>query len=451
MSIIKFFLYFLLFLFGNKFIKVQNLLSDLNLIHPEAWSIYGSVDNFNIAFPDVGAKYRGSFICIKKGETITLESEVPNARYYSIQVYDSSTASLGSLNDHQIQIINGKFSINITRPYKSYKPFKTNNKNNTLYVSTEDSLLILLYRVYDVSNETKSKNKIESFGWIELPKLYKYSTIGSKTNITAALTYTKIGFPYFYTDSQPVKPLQYANTKNNFFKPHSDGYFSNRDASYLVSTIQLYDNKTNKTIGAIIKGYLPLVSVTRANFFKSNNYTCFNFDYKNNSFYGTGYYEVRYVSFNMGIGSSPYPTVAGSSLKSLNGHQLHKYNLKHISSTGKPGIMDTDIIRRYRNSKEWHQGGRPYTIYIGMNVSHIWKLGGNPNVDLYLTYPLDYVTGIPFTYPVILFRHLMSQDKFMTEPNFTHGIGSINKNFATPSECQVVMQKYYPTIKFIYA
>lgn len=457
MSLFKFFIHFLLFLFGNKFIG--NLLCDYDLINLDTWTIYGSIDNFNIAFPDTAASYRGSFICVKKEETINLESHIPNARYYSIQVYDSTTASLGSLNDFQIETINGKFSVNITRTKNSF------SFGNTLHVTTPDSLLVLLYRVYDVPGTTEltklnisTNGKIESFGWIETPTLYKYDSNGNKINLIHAQNYTKIGFPNLFLNMKPLKESKYNNTKNNFFKPYSNKYFSNDDASYLISTISLH-NTQNKVIGAIIKGYLPLVDINRTNYFKSSksnylyNNTCNNTC--NNIF---GYHEVRYVSFNMGSLSTPLPTIAGPMLKtfstiidSMTDSFVKQYvDPKEISSTGKPGIIDADIISRYGNTREWNNEGRPFTIYIGLNVHHIKKLGGNPDTDLYLTYPTHYITGKPFSYPVIVFRHLMSQHKFMTNPIFKHSIDSINKSFASPSECQQIMQKYYPTIDFLY-
>jgi hypothetical protein len=114
---LTFIFHFLLFFFGTtRLFDFQGFLCKNNWIRPKLWSIHGDINNFNIALPDSYALYKGSFICINKGESITIEGNIPNARYYSMQVYDSSTASLGSLNDQQINIrTDGSFSINITK------------------------------------------------------------------------------------------------------------------------------------------------------------------------------------------------------------------------------------------------------------------------------------------------------------------------------------------------
>lgn len=449
---LNFIVYLLFFLFGNnKYFDLQNLLCENNLIVPDAWTIYGGTDNLNIAFPDVSARYRGSFFCLKSNETLVLKSDVPHARYYSIQVYDSTTSSLGSLNDYQIDTKDGKFFINIVKSENSNGVI-----NNTLHISTNDSFLILIFRVYDVPdiNELKisPKGKSESFGWISPPNLYKVDFQNKIINITNSPKYANVVFPRIYRNIDPIKKSMYDNMKNNFFKPHSRGYFSNDDANYLISTINLTNftnsinstNSTNSTkmIGAIVRGYLPKTDINRVNYFKTNDKVCriISTDHRD-------YHEVRYVSFNMGTTIMPFPTIAGPQLKTYRNISV---NSRDISSTGKPGIIDTDIVNRYGNATSWHEAGRPYTIYIGANVSHIEKMGANISTDLYMIYPTHYDTGELFNNPVIVFRHLMSHDKFMKNPIFKYGIGSINKSFATPLECSNVMQKYYPTIDFIY-
>lgn len=469
MFLLKFLAHLLLFFFGtNKYIDFQHILCEYGL-SPTAWSVYGGADNFNIAFPDIAAMYSGSFICMKDNDTITLESDVPYARYYSVQVYDSTKASLGSLNDHEINVHDGKFAINITKvgtkrnlTNANENILKIGASENILKISTPDKFLILIYRVYDVPNATELKTQYgvssngrnEIFGWIKPPKLYKHGKI-----IVHSDTYTKITYPRIYRNIDPIKPTIY-NAKNNFFKPYSSNYFSNNDANYLISPISLATSNTsntsntnainNKTIGAIIKGFLPLTDYKRTNYFKNQqNSTCVNFNMWNmsNILNHPHYHEVRYVSFNMGILSKPYPTIAGPMLQTYCGTNV---NPQDISSTGKPGITDSNIINKYNNSKEWNNMGRPFTIFVGLNLDHIIKLGGNPNTDLYMIYPTHYDTKKPFTYPVIVFRHLMSQEKFMSNPIFKNGIGSINKLFATSEECQSIMQKYYPTIEFFY-
>lgn len=465
MDLIIFMVIFLLFSIGNTPLGLQDWYFKSNNFNPDIWTLYGGIDNFNIAFPDVGASYMGSFISLKEGETIILESDIPYARYYSVQLYDSSMSSLGSLNDEMIHTKNGKFQINITKSVQNnvtynftnlflniYLKNKTITKfntttnttlNNTLIIKSDDTLLLLIFRVYDVYDQTilkkqnvSTKNKIESFGWISPPNISKHFANNKIIKLNCASHFTKIGFPKFYNDKLPPKKSKYDNLNNSFFKAHSGGYFANNDAHYLISTINF--NKTNgKIIGAIIRGYLPIVQYNYSINHAINhipNHTL------NNTCKFNDTYEVRYVSFNMGALSSPFPTVAGESLKLLNSEKINK---SHVSSTGKPGIRDIDIIARYNNSNEWNKKGRPYVIYIGANITHIKKLGGDPNNDLYMIFPVDQNTGKLFTFPVIIFRHLMPHH------TFNYGIDKIKNQIASPIECHNVMKKYYPTINFI--
>jgi hypothetical protein len=413
---LTFIFHFLLFFFGTtRLFDFQEFLCKNNWIRPKLWSIHGDINNFNIALPDSYALYKGSFICINKGESITIEGNIPNARYYSMQVYDSSTASLGSLNDQQINIrTDGSFSINITKD-----KYGVNNKtsSNSLYVQSKNSFLVVIYRLYDYSEISK----------IILPNIKK-----ANVTIPHVKAHTKIYFPRMYRNVNPVRAYRFANKDNNFFKPTTNAFFSNDDASYLVSLIKV---NYIERLGAIITGYLPLTD-------SSSN---INNDYfKTNGKYGK-YYEVRYLSFNMGTTSFPFPTIGGNMLHP----QTKKINGTIISSSGTPGIIDTDIIKRYSNVSNWNDMNREYTIYVGIDLNHIRELGGNPESDLYLLYPTSYENKL-FTYVSILHRHLMPHVKFMENPIFTQSIGDIPNNVPViPKNCEKVMGKYYPKITFV--
>lgn len=433
---------FLLFFFGKmKFVNIQKFVCNNNLIVPHLWSIYGSTSNFNIALPDAYAEYRGSFICLNDNDVIILESDVPYARYYSVQLYDSTTASLGSLNDYQIVTTNNKFTINITKKKDMCDIDACQNNKNTLYVNTKDSFLVLIYRVYDVPiNDPNIQPKIGTdklFGWIEPPNIYKYDmTTGKVTNISNTKTYTPIGLPRMYRNIDPVREHRFANENNNFFKPTTNAFFSNDDANYLVSLIKV---PPNGNLGAVITGYLPKTDYNNKNYFKKVKG---NFNESD-----PDYYEVKYVSFNMGTTSNPLPTIAGHMLHNI--YSKTKVPRHNISSTGTAGIRDTDIINRYNNSHDWNQNGRPYKIYIGRDVNHIVRLGADPNVDLYMLYPVSYPKSEFFTYAVIVFRYLMSQEKFLSDPIYKNGIGAIISNPALPQECAEKLCLHYPKIEFI--
>lgn len=403
----------LFFLGKTRLFDFQKFLCENNSILPQLWTVHGDINNFNVALPDSYASYEGSFICINTDETIIIEGNVPNARYFSFQVYDSTTASLGSLNDYQIKLNSSeKFVINISK----LKKCDLEQDANTLYISTDYTFLLVIFRLYDIEKEHKLK----------LPDIKKKFN-GEHKYFEHALTYQKVNFPRLYRNTKPVREHRFANEDNNFFKPIVKTFFHNGDTDYLVSLIVV--NQSNP-IGAIITGHLP-----ETNFNKNIN----NDFFKNNFSVGK-YYDVRYVSFNMGILSSPLPTIAGDTLLSSNN--------KKISSSGTPGIIDEHIVNKYNNNNEWILRDRPYIIYVGGTIEQIKSLGGDPDRDLYMLYPKMY-DGKYFTYVSILHRHLMPQIKMFDKPMFNQSISDIVGNPVEPLGCEKIMGKYYPKIKFV--
>lgn len=421
--------HFIVFFFGGSF---QKYLCKHGYLSPQLWSIYGSIHNFNIAVPDGHASYRGSFVCLNDNETLTLESTVPHARYYSVQMYDSKTSSLGSLNDHQINTQNDKFAITISKSKNCI------SNKNVLCITTENSFLILVYRVYDIypincsnlDNCQEFGHLYMTFGWIEPPKIKRTSV----NYIDHVKSHVLMKFPRVHIDGKPIREHKFANQHNNFFKPITNAFFANDDASYLVSLIQVNTTK----IGAIITGILPktypTVYVTHiANKNKSIDY------FKNNnniSTYDSGYYEVKYASFSIGITSGFMPTIGGNMLHS----KFEQIDPRDVSSNGTPTLRDIDILS---------VNGSNYKIYVGMDIEHIKEMGANIEKDLYMIYPKSYITNKHFTYVVIVYRHLMPQSKFLKNPLFKQSIHDILNPPAIPSECEQVMKKYYPNIKFI--
>ena len=111
-----------------------------------------------------------------------------------------------------------------------------------------------------------------------------------------------------------------------------------------------------------------------------------------------------------------------------------------ISSTGRAGIRHIEIEKRYNNEKQWNKS---YTIYVGANLDHIKRLGGDPDVDLYLLYPIQYFTGKLYSNVVILYRHLMPK------LDFEHAILNVSDSHADPHVCHLYMNDYYPLIEFV--
>lgn len=294
--------YMFLFFFGK---NIQYFICKYKLVNPEIWSFLGDINNFNVALPDSYATYRGSFICLLENEEITIISDIPNSTYYSFQIYDHRAITLSSLNDEEIIIKDNKMYITISK-----------NKESSMIIKSTNSFFVLLYRNY-------YENEIPT-----LPKIYKTTKILT-TEIDKSNYVPNLFFPNLFFNIKPFKKFIYSNTDNNFFKSRTNSFFSNKDASYLLSTIVLNETK----IGAIITGILPITY----------------YENKTN-------YDVRYISFNVGIGSFPLPTIGGN-LKS-----------KNISSSGLPGINDRHIINNFIR-------GREYKIYVGIDHNHINEMG----------------------------------------------------------------------------
>lgn len=386
---------FLLFFFGtNTLFDFQKILCNNKYFEPLLWTVHGDINNFNIALPDSYANYEGSFICLDKNDTIYVNGVVPKSRYFSFQIYDSTTESLGSINDHQITLFNKtNFMITIT------KSNMCDNFQNIIRVTTNDTFLLFVFRTYDLEPNHK----------LILPNITKNNKL-----LPHAKTYTKINFPKLYRNTKPVREHKFANEDNNFFKPVVKTFFHNSDADYLISLIKV--NQSNP-VGAIIYGILPMTKL----------------DMIQN-------YDVRYVSFNMGITSSALPTIAGDMLVTTDANNLN------ISSTGTPGISDKHIIEKYQNHLNWNKN-RSYVIYIGATIEQIKSLGANINTDLYLLYP-KMSNGKYFTYVSILHRHLMPQKKTMLKPIFNKSISDITGHPVYPKECEKIMGEFYPKIKF---
>ena len=422
--LLYFLFHLLLFFFGTtKLFDFQKYLCEHGYVQPDLWTLHGDTNNFNIALPDSYAVYKGSFVCLSDQQTLVISGEVPQARYYSVQVYDSTTRSLGSLNDNQIKLNSNGFSINITK-----NSTDVSANSNVLKINTPNTFLIVLLRLYD-TNDTDDTDDTDD---IKLPQISKMGKSLAHAN------HTIINFPRIYRNKKPIREHRFANEPNNFFKPIVASYFNNDDANYLISLIKV--NQTER-LGAIITGYLPVTSSetnTSNDYFKTTPTDQINQ-------YDDKYYEVRYASFNMGTTSFPLPTIGGNILHS----KFKDIDPRDISSTGKPGIRDVDIIKRYSGLEQWSHWGRPYQIYIGIDLDHIRELGGDPNVDLYLIYPVSYQTGELFTYASVIYRHVLPQSKFLDNPLFNQSVSDIVGNPAIPSECKEVMGAYYPEIKFV--
>jgi len=340
--------------------------------------------NLNIALPDSYAIYFSSFIYLNNDEYLFVKGNVSAYEYYSLQIYDSRAITLGNINF--LETKNGFINLTITKNSKTLT--NLNNLQNTLIIDSNNTIFFLVFRVYDLYEKP-----------IDLKYLTPNLTISNSKigNLTKSKNFVDLNYGWLSPNWNPVRFPKFSTQNNNFLKPALTSFFYNSDASYLLSNIQ----NPSENLGLIITGILP--------------------EKKN----------LMYLSFNIGLSSFPMPTIAGKHWSN---------NSKLISSSGTAGIRHIEIEKKYNNKINWN---RNYTIYIGLNLKHIQKLGGNPDNDLYLLYPLQYFNQKPYTNVVILHRYLMPH------PEFEHSIRNISDSHADPDVCENYMNKYYPKVTII--
>lgn len=383
MNLIYFIIYVVLFV-SNPIIQI--FFTSNKLLIPEIWSFYSNSDSANIALPDSYATYFSSFVYLNNDEYLSLNGLTTNYSYYSLQIYDSRAITLGNVN--YLQSINNTIDLIITKNISNLN--NLNNKtNNIIIIDSNNTIFLIVFRVYDLS-------EIPIDAYLLSPNIsITHNKIGK---LKKSHKFVNLNYNWLWPDTNPVRFPKFSNVNNNFLKPALTSFFYNGDASYLLSNIQ----NPNRNIGLIVSGILPNSS------------------------------QVLYSSFNIGVSSPPMPTISGKHYGNDN---------KLISSSGRAGIRHVEIEKRYQNITNWN---RNYTIYIGLDLNHITELGGNPDFDLYLLYPIQYFNKKPYSNILILHRHLMPHS------NFLHTISNISNSHADPNVCEEYMNKYYPKITFVY-
>lgn len=395
----------------------------MNFIFTTAWSIAINTTYFNVKFPDGFTTYQTTLTSITPTDVITIHAEIPYVRYFSYQVYDSNFVSLGSVSDYNllsdgINCYSDSCVENTTMT--SIWLQITKNKDgvdnpNVIYLDSNETWFAIVYRIYDVMDNINNEKSCE-FGWIHPPRIFK-----NKNEISLASS--QLQYPLYTTvyDLLPTyESIVLANVDDNFYKADTTGFANNEDADYLASVIE-YNNTHH--FGAIVSGMLPITSNSIYQSPKIGYISPYN---TNISMEHDDYYEVRYISLNMGIRSPPENTLAGD---------------------GHPTIRDVDILNHYQYSQDDKE--RKYKIYIGATVDDIKRLGGNPKKDLYLLYPQ--IEGMVYRYLTLIYREVLSQTALLGKYRsiYKQGIADIESTPAMPDECIKTMGKYYPRIKFI--
>lgn len=375
---------------------IQKLFTANHIFTPEIWSFYSNSESANIALPDSYATYFSSYVYLNDNEFLTIKGSVENYEYYSLQVYDSRAITLGNVN--YLQSVNGSIDLIITKNINNLQNFNTNS--NIINIDSNNTIFVVVFRVYDLSEMPLDT-------YLLTPNISIWNS--KMGQLPKSKNFVNLNYNWLWPDKPPVRFPKFSTTDNNFLKPALTSFFYNGDASYLLSNIQ----NPSSNIGIVIHGVLP------------------NKD------------QLMYSSFNIGLSSPPMPTIAG---------QHYQNNSRLISSTGRAGIRHIEIEKRYNKNEETNNStqcninqawDRHYTIYVGLDLDHIKRLGGDPNVDLYLLYPIQYFTGKPYTNVLILHRHLMPTS------TFTHAIVDVAESHADPHVCNEYMDKYYPTITFV--
>lgn len=390
-----------------------------------AWSMVTNLTYWNVKYPDGYTNYQITPVYLDENDYVNIIGELPYARYFSYQVYDNNFKSLGATTDYDIYaegtncyntLCEGTYKDEKNKGKTLIEILKNDNNDgpNTINITSNQSYYLIVYRTYDAMDiDDSSKNKY--FGWIDPPIVYKnsYQIPPAPFQLNADMTTPQPDIPPTFGMGKHI------NEHNNFYKEDTYNFASSSDSDYLVSIIEYKEPR--KRMGAIITGIIPLTSNTlydtpRVGYISKNN--------KNISIDDPDYYEVRYLSFNMGIRSPPENTLGGNF----------------------PTIMDKDIIRHYNYTTE--EKNRHYTIYVGASLDDIESLGGNPAKDLYLLYPR--INGEVYQYVGIIYRQVLTQSKILGKQRatFLHGIGDIPTVPASPQDCQKVMDKYYPKISF---
>ena len=380
-----------------------------------AWSIFVNLTSWNIKFPDGNAIYQVTLIEMLTADKIIIELDIPYSRYFSYQIYDYNFNSYGSIVDYNIYTDGLNCFNEICSNYSSYQgstliEFKKQgeiNSNNGIIINSTSNYFVIVYRLYDidVNIENDMMDGEKYFGWIEKPKIYKnYELVIDSENqfvINAMQTLPNV--------SSTISHSGKINSDNNFYKESNSNLAANDDSDYLISLINIYDNNPPS---AIIYGKLP---ITANSIFESPRVGYINQNNANIDVNNEDYYEVRYISFSLGISSPPENTIST--------------------------IMDKDIMAKYSHSE--------YKIYVGGSIEDLIKIGCDIENDLYFLYPKT-LEGIYYEYVNIIYRNLLSQSKILgTNAIFKKSINDIVDNVASSIECENVMGEYYPKIDFV--
>jgi len=406
---------------------------------------------WNVAFPDQNSIYHAMLVYFNKDDEFVIKGpNIPYVRYFSLQTYDPSAASIDSKIDYQLRTEynsgsnaysnatcgeagdpQGSFDIRITAHGNKYQSNGFINELAALHKDRKAGFFFLFLRLYDPEpypEDGESWNKkmapminecygVEGYGanleeakrwgWV-CPPILKRTNAGS--GIMTELPYCVKGRDdQFKNYNQGATPgrlcLLRPNSKNNLFLPANSnmhGMFRNKDANYLMGCA-LHDEgigrirgKRDGKLWARLSGKLPKTP---------------------NSLYDTPYvgdpleYDIRYISISS-INRSP-PSAVMMTLK------------------------DDEILSHLRSLGGDAERNREYVIWFGPDESEMPQVAKDEG-GIFVPWPREYQEddkgnvsfGDLVPYPGILYREILSQSQVLDDYEVTYeeGITDIIRN-----------------------
>lgn len=245
-----------------------------------SWQVQSNPDTVNIAYPDLAATYWAHLFVPAPGERLVIEGEYPQARYFSLHVYDATAVPVDSAYDAQIAPDAGSANPFVAKPrrgagdsYTEYVDFEQKPSDpapNTLYIADTPQgaptpLATLMYRVYVPQTEGEPQ------GNVPLPQvslqssngapIASYGACGPATSEGGAQLNEEIANSN-YPEGAPTPEIPGATSPPTWSRAFSNQYaglYGNQQNAYLTATIsRQYGNLV------VIHGKAPTFPNTRA-------------------------------------------------------------------------------------------------------------------------------------------------------------------------------------------
>ncbi|GMI10953.1 hypothetical protein TrVE_jg5883 [Triparma verrucosa] len=419
---------------------------------------------WNVAFPDQNSIYHASLVYFNEDDEFVIKGpNIPYVRYFSLQTYDPTAASLDSVIDYQMRTefnsgsnaynnatcgeagdAQGSFDIRITAHGMKYSDNGFINELAALPLDRSHGFFFLFLRLYDPQpypedNDSWSKKmspmidecygvegvenmeEAKRWGWVCPPTLKRTNThSGLMTELPYCVAGRDNNFKNYNQGAAPGRLcLLRPNSKDNLFLPANDnmhGMFRNHDANYLIGCA-LHNReededkekphlrgRTSRTgdLWARVAGELPLTA---------------------NSLYDSPYvgdptnFDIRYISISS-INRSPPSAVMKS-------------------------VKDDEIIAHLKAREGELSRNRNYVLWFGPDEESLPPVARKEG-GMYMPWPREQLEdengtvtfGDLVPYPGILYREILSQGQTLSddEVDYSQGITDIIRDRCYGSE-----------------